>query len=134
MCDEEHGILSEAELRLRYELLHLPSPYVDVEPPGLSKPALAVELALPPVCAHASVHGTCCSECVGKCVASLFTIPPILRRSPALSPPSSQKYCIYLNVISSRCELEQIWSSCFASKCPLGTPSADTLQSIMMTF
>lgn len=35
---------------------------------------------------------------------------------------------------SSRCELEQIWSSCFISKCPLGIPSADTLQNIMMTF
>lgn len=35
---------------------------------------------------------------------------------------------------SSRCELEQIRSSCFISKCPLGIPSADTLQNIMMTF
>lgn len=35
---------------------------------------------------------------------------------------------------SSRCEVEQIRSSCSISKCPLGIPSADTLQDIMMTF
>jgi hypothetical protein len=75
----------------------------------------------------------CCAACPENIWASSSLSPPFPKK-PYCPPTSSLKSCICLNVISSRCELEQIWSSCFISKCPLGTPSADTLPSIMMTF
>lgn len=62
-----------------------------------------------------------CSACPGSTWGSSSLSPPSPKK-PHCPPTSSLKSCIYLNVISPRCELEQIWSSCFVSKCPLGTP------------
>lgn len=119
--DREQAILPEADLGLSTSscACHLPpSPHCGARPaPGIFP------------CGQPIVLG------VLRVWGNLWVLPspsPPFQRSPDLSP-SSQKCCIYVSAISSRCELEQIRSSCFPSKCPLGTPSADTVQSIMMT-
>lgn len=79
------GLFQRLLLRLRYEFLCLPSLCIDTEPLGLSKPVLAIELALSLYVLMLPDHCACYSECLGKYVGSLFTISPFSKEA-LLSP------------------------------------------------
>lgn len=121
-------------------LEHPPSP-----PPATVRARAAAELA--GAAAGVSPFGPAgTTACVASCAEGWEgrgpgwegATGPLRAFTASLLPPLHSEdahHAVFISMsFSSRCELEEMRSSCSVSKCPSGIPSADTLLGIMMTF